>query len=334
MDRVTLFWCLWFLSSCRRCFILAVLLPVADVHISARSHSHSLFVIWRPQNCASLDLECGPLLKWPFSVSSASSENCLLNLMYWSWNDRFLLWNRIFYQLKLLAFWSLVPCWHIAPLPNLASMLLHGLSVSLARLCSSCRILWDDTSWWPCLWHLSAGAHSMSCLHHCGDLNSFWVLSSKPSLGSPSLHKWGNKVLNLCNGMQLGCAPGSTLTSIIMVPALPGILMVTSVMISDLASGSVSVYSPSVGLLSALVLWAILLWTAKQENLLYVPSSSGPEGTVFDDTLPCCSLLPPVVVVTSDGTEFFIVTAYTFCFGGFFGVFFFWCWWLPPPLPL
>ena len=42
--------------------------------------------------------------------------------------------------------------------------------------------------------------------------------------------------------------------------------MVTSVMISDLASGSVSVYSPSVGLLSALVLWAILLWTAKQEK--------------------------------------------------------------------
>ena len=90
--------------------------------------------------------------------------------------------------------------------------------------------------------------------------------------------------------MQLGCAPGSTLTSIIMVPALPGILMVTSVMISDLSSGSVSVYSPSVGLLLALVLWDILLWTAKQENLLYVPSSSGPDRTIFDDTLPCFSL--------------------------------------------
>ena len=87
--------------------------------------------------------------------------------------------------------------------------------------------------------------------------------------------------------------PGSTLTSIIMVPALPGILMVTSVMISDLLSGSVSVYSPSVGLPLALVLWDILLWTAKQENLLYVPSSSGPERTVFDDTLPCFSLSPP-----------------------------------------
>ena len=80
--------------------------------------------------------------------------------------------------------------------------------------------------------------------------------------------------------------------------------MVTSVMISDLLSGSVSVYSPSVGLLLALVLWDILLWTAKQENLLYVPSSSGPERTVFDDTLPCFSLSPPDVVVTSDGTEF------------------------------
>ena len=43
--------------------------------------------------------------------------------------------------------------------------------------------------------------------------------------------------------------------------------------------------------------------------------------------------LPPDVVVTSDGTKFFIVTAYAFCFGGFFGVFFFCCWWLPPPLP-
>ena len=51
----------------------------------------------------------------------------------------------------------------------------------------------------------------MSCLHHCRDWNSLWVLSNKPSFGSPSLHKWGNKVLNLCSGMQLGCAPGSTL---------------------------------------------------------------------------------------------------------------------------
>ena len=132
--------------------------------------------------------------------------------------------------------------------------------------------------------------------------------------------------------MQLGCAPGSTLTSIIIVPALPGILMVTSVMIWDLSSGSVSVYSPSKGLLLALVPWDILLCTAKQENLLYIPSSSGPEGTVFDDTLPCFSLSPPDVVVTSDGTEFLNVTAYAFCFGGFFGVFF-WCWRLPPPLP-
>ena len=50
-----------------------------------------------------------------------------------------------------------------------------------------------------------------------------------------------------------------------------------------------SVYSPSKGLLLALVLWDILLWTAKQENLLYIPSSS-PERTVFDDTLPWFSL--------------------------------------------
>ena len=288
----------------------------------------SLPVIWHPRNCASLDLECRPFLKWPFSVSSASSESCLPYLMYWSWNDRFSNSNRIFYQLKLLAFWSSVPCCHIAPLPNLTSMMLHGWSVSLARLCSSRRILWDDTSWWPCLWHLLAGAHSMSCLHHCRTGTRCGCCPNKPSFGNPSLHKWGNKVLNLCNGMQLGCAPGSTLTSIIMVPALPGILMVTSVMISDLSFGSVSVYSPSEGLLLALVLWAILLWTAKQENLLYVPSSSGPERTVFD-TLPCFSLSPPDVVVTSDGTEFFIVTAYAFCFGGFFGVFFF----LLPPLP-
>ena len=47
----------------------------------------------------------------------------------------------------------------------------------------------------------------------------FWVVFSRPSLGNPSLHRGGNKVLNLCNGIQLGCAPGSTLTSIIMVPA-------------------------------------------------------------------------------------------------------------------
>ena len=46
---------------------------------------------------------------------------------------------------------------------------------------------------------------------------------------------------------------------------------------------------------------------------------------LFDDTLPCFSLSPPDVVVTSDGTEFLNVTAYAFCFGGFFGVFFFWC---------
>ena len=131
--------------------------------------------------------------------------------------------------------------------------------------------------------------HSTSCLHHCRTGTHSGCCLTGPPFGSPSLHKWGNKVLNLCNGMQLGCAPGSTLTSIIMVPALPGILMVISVMISDLLSGSVSVYSPSNGLLLALVLWDILLCTAKQENLLYVPSSSGPERTVFD-TLPCFSL--------------------------------------------
>ena len=54
-------------------------------------------------------------------------------------------------------------------------------------------------------------------------------------------YRWGNRDLNKCNGIQLGCAPGSTLTSIIMVPALPGTLIVTSVIISDLSSGSVSV---------------------------------------------------------------------------------------------
>ena len=109
--------------------------------------------------------------------------------------------------------------------------------------------------------------------------------------------------------------------------------MVISVMISDLLSGSVSVYSPSKGLLLALVLWDILLCTAKQENLLYVPSSSGPERTVFDDTLLCFSLSPPDVVVTSDRTKFLKVTSYAFCFGGFFGIFFLKCWCLPPPLP-
>ena len=63
----------------------------------------------------------------------------------------------------------------------------------------------------------------------------------------------------------------------------------------------------------------------KARKPVVVPSSSGPDRTVFDDTLPCFSLSPPDVVVTSDGTEFFFVTAYAFCFGGFFGVFFFWC---------
>ena len=58
---------------------------------------------------------------------------------------------------------------------------------------------------------------------------------------------------------------------------------------------------------------------SKKTCCTYLPSS-GPERTVFDDTLPCFSLSPPDVVVTSDGTEFFIVTAYAFCFGGFFGV--------------
>ena len=134
--------------------------------VSLQWHS-SLLVFWRPRNCAFLDLERGPFLKWPSSVSSVSSESCLPHLVYWSWNDRFSLWNRISYQLKLLAFWSSVPCCHIAPLPNLTSMMLHGWSISLAHRCSSRRIWWDDTSWWPCPWHLSAGAHSMSCLHHC-----------------------------------------------------------------------------------------------------------------------------------------------------------------------
>ena len=93
----------------------------------------------------------------------------------------------------------------------------------------------------------------MSCLHHCRTgTRSGCCLANLPLAVHPYT-SGGNRVLNLCNGIQLGCAPGSTLTSIIMVPALPGNLMVTSVMISDLASGSVSVYSP-VGLLSALVL--------------------------------------------------------------------------------
>ena len=143
MDRVTLFWCLRLLSICRRWFLLAVLLPVTDVHISARSHSSgclpSLY-FGVLKTVASLDLEREPFLKWSSLVSSVSSESCLPYLVNWSWNDRFSLWNRIFYQLKLLAFWSLVPCCHIAPLPNLASMMLHGWSVSLAHLCSSRRI--------------------------------------------------------------------------------------------------------------------------------------------------------------------------------------------------
>ena len=42
MDRVTWFWCLRLLSSCRRWFLLAVLLPITDVHLSARSHSSGL----------------------------------------------------------------------------------------------------------------------------------------------------------------------------------------------------------------------------------------------------------------------------------------------------
>ena len=64
----------------------------------------SFLVFWRPRNYASLDLECCSLLKWPSSVSSVSSESCSPYLVNWSWNDRFSLWNRIFYQLKLLAF--------------------------------------------------------------------------------------------------------------------------------------------------------------------------------------------------------------------------------------
>ena len=78
---------------------------------------------------------------------------------------------------------------------------------------------------------------------------------------------------------------------------------------------SVSIQPLCKGLLLALVLWDILLWTAKQENLLYIPSTSGPERTVFDDTLLWFSLSPPDVVVTPDGTEFLNVTAYAFCFG-------------------
>ena len=38
-DRVTWFWCLRLLSCCRRWLLVAVLLPVTDVHISAWSHS-------------------------------------------------------------------------------------------------------------------------------------------------------------------------------------------------------------------------------------------------------------------------------------------------------
>ena len=34
---------------------------------------------------------------------------------------------------------------------------------------------------------------------------------------------------------------------------------------------------------------------------------------------PVSLSLPPDVVVTSDGTEFLNITAYAFCFGGFFG---------------
>ena len=70
----------------------------------------------------------------------------------------------------------------------------------------------------------------MSCLHHCRIGTRCGCCLTSPPLAVHPYISEETKVLNLCNGMQLGCAPGSTLTSIIMVPAsLPGILMVMSV---------------------------------------------------------------------------------------------------------
>ena len=69
------------------------------------------------------------------------------------------------------------------------------------------------------------------------------MLSSTSSLGRPFLQRWGNKILNLCNGIQLGYAPESTLTSNIMVPALPDTLIVASVIILDLWCTTSQAYS-------------------------------------------------------------------------------------------
>ena len=107
-----------------------------------------------------------------------------------------------------------------------------------------------------------SGAHTMSNLHHCRIQTCCECCLRHLLFGRPFLHRWGNKILNLCNSIQLGCAPGLTLTSVNMVPGFPGTLIVISVIISDLLSGSVSVYSLSTGLLLVLVLWAILLLTA------------------------------------------------------------------------
>ena len=101
-------WCLRFSSSCCRWLLRAVLLLVTDVHIATRSGLDT----------ALLSLYFGVLeimhsWTWNFDLSWSdrlrciclvSSESCLPHYLYWSWKDCFSLWNRISYQLKLLAF--------------------------------------------------------------------------------------------------------------------------------------------------------------------------------------------------------------------------------------
>ena len=84
-------------------------------------------------------------------------------------------------------------------------------------------------------------------------------------------------------------------------------------------------FRPVIWISVSVQLWANLLLIAKQENLLYEPSSLSPNRTEFTNTLPFSP--PDVALPASDGTKFCCLnaTSYVFCLCCgccFLGVFF------------
>ena len=156
-----------------------------------------------------------------------------------------MLWNEtclFSYQLNLLIFSSLMICCYRKPLLNLSNMMLHG-SLRYMVLGSPSHRLWlDDNFWRPSISLLLSGTYRKLGYCHCvTKTHCLLDLVLLPLVCQSYIDE--ERVLNLCNGMQFTSAPGSTLTSAIIVPALSRMLIAISVMISDLLSGSVSVYS-------------------------------------------------------------------------------------------